>query len=376
MKPIDLTRPDKLIFQGIKSLTNSIDFGFYADQKAEAKANAEVTFIGEKKMEKVQSQLFDYNSKEVSVSEEVVGYEFLKEQVKGRTYWLNFHGIHDVEIIQKIGNVIDLDRLTIRQILDTTQRPKVEEYDQYLFFSVKSILKVEQGRLKMEHLSFILGSDYLVSFQEEKSDHFEGIRNKLVEGLGFARKKKSDYLLSQLLDAILDNYFETIDQINHEVSLIENEAIKNPDKSTLILLETHKLSAQVIKKALRPFKEALTNIFSGHANLINNDNMKYYKDLSNSSMAAMEEIDATLKTLDGLTNIYFASQSQKMNETMKVLTTVATIFIPLTFIAGIYGMNFEHMPELKNPNGYFYTLGSMGIIFVGMLILFKIKKWI
>jgi magnesium transporter len=136
MKPIDLTRPDKLIFQGIKSLTNSIDFGFYADQKAEAKANAEVTFIGEKKMEKVQSQLFDYNSKEVSVSEEVVGYEFLKEQVKGRTYWLNFHGIHDVEIIQKIGNVIDLDRLTIRQILDTTQRPKVEEYDQYLFFSV------------------------------------------------------------------------------------------------------------------------------------------------------------------------------------------------------------------------------------------------
>jgi magnesium transporter len=376
MKPIDLTRPDKLIFQGIKSLTNSIDFGFYADQKAEAKANAEVTFIGEKKMEKVQSQLFDYNSKEVSVSEEVVGYEFLKEQVKGRTYWLNFHGIHDVEIIQKIGNGIDLDRLTIRQILDTTQRPKVEEYDQYLFFSVKSILKVEQGRLKMEHLSFILGSDYLVSFQEEKSDHFEGIRNKLVEGLGFARKKKSDYLLSQLLDAILDNYFETIDQINHEVSLIENEAIKNPDKSTLILLETHKLSAQVIKKALRPFKEALTNIFSGHANLINNDNMKYYKDLSNSSMAAMEEIDATLKTLDGLTNIYFASQSQKMNETMKVLTTVATIFIPLTFIAGIYGMNFEHMPELKNPNGYFYTLGSMGIIFVGMLILFKIKKWI
>lgn len=174
----------------------------------------------------------------------------------------------------------------------------------------------------------------------------------------------------------MDNYFETIDQINHEISLIENEAIKNPDKSTLILLETHKYSAQVIKKALRPFKEALVNILSGHANLINNENMKYFKDLGNSSMAAMEEIDATLKTLDGLTNIYFASQSQKMNETMKVLTTVATIFIPLTFIAGIYGMNFEYMPELKNPNGYFYTLGSMGVICAAMLILFKIKKWI
>ena len=376
MKPIDLTRPDKLIFQGIKSLTNSLDFGFYADQKTEAKANAEITFIGEKKMEKVQSQLYDYNKGEVSVKEDVNSYEFLKKHEKGKTYWLNFHGIHDVEIIQNIGDVIDLDRLTIRQILDTTQRPKVEEYHNHLFFSVKSILKGEQGRLKMEHLSFILGSDYLVSFQEEISDHFEGIRNKLMEGLGFVRMKKSDYLLGQLLDAILDNYFETIDQINHEISFIEKEVIKNPDKSTLILLETHKYSAQVIKKALRPFKEALINIMSGHANLISNENMKYYKDLGNSSTAAMEEIDATLKTLDGLANIYFASQSQKMNETMKVLTTVATVFIPLTFIAGIYGMNFENMPELKNPNGYFYTLGSMGIIFVGMLIYFKIKKWI
>lgn len=376
MKPSDLARPDKLIFQGIKSLTNSMSIGFYADQKTEAKANAEITFIGEKKMDNVQSQLYNYDLDNVMVQENISKFEFLKEADRNKISWLNFHGIHDAEIIQSIGNVIDLDRLTIRQILDTTQRPKVEEYDQYLFFSVKSILKGEQGRLKMEHLSFVLGSNFLISFQEEKSDHFEGIRNKLMEGLGFARKKKSDYLLGQLLDAILDNYFETIDQINHEVSLIENEAIKNPDKSTLILLETHKYSAQVIKKALRPFKEALTNIMSGHANLINNDNMKYYKDLGNSSMAAMEEIDATLKTLDGLTNIYFASQSQKMNETMKVLTTVATIFIPLTFIAGIYGMNFEYMPELKHPNGYFYALGSMGVIFVGMLIYFKIKKWI
>ena len=328
------------------------------------------------KMDNVQSQLYNYDLDNVLVQENMSKFEFLKEEDKEKTSWLNFHGIHDAEIIQRIGKVIDLDRLTITQILDTTQRPKVEEYDHYLFFSVKSILKGEQGRLKMEQLSFILGSNYLVSFQEETSDHFEGIRNKLMEGLGFARKKKSDYLLGQLLDAILDNYFETIDQINHEVSLIENEAIKNPDKSTLILLETHKFSAQVIKKALRPFKEALTNIISGHANLINNDNMKYYRDLANSSMAAMEEIDATLKTLDGLTNIYFASQSQKMNETMKVLTTVATIFIPLTFIAGIYGMNFENMPELKHPNGYFYALGSMGIIFVGMLVFFKVKKWI
>lgn len=377
MKPVDLKRPDKLLFQGIKSLTDNINFGLYADKKTEAKANAEIAFIGEQKMEEVQCQLYDYDKEGININENVKDYGFLKNKGSDKSFWLNFHGIHDVALVQGVGGVVGLDRLTLRQILDTTQRPKVEEYENHLFFSVKSILKGEgAGGLKMEQLSFILCSGYLISFQEEISDHFEGIRNKLVEGLGFIRGKKSDYLLAQLLDAILDNYFETIDQINHEVSFLEKEAIKNPDKSTLILLETHKQSAQVIKKALRPFREALTNIIGGHANLIDNDNLKYYRDLANSSMAAVEEIDATLKTLEGLTNIYFASQSQKMNKTMKVLTTVATIFIPLTFIAGIYGMNFENMPELSHPNGYFYTLGAMGFTFTGMLVYFKVKKWI
>lgn len=373
MKPIDITRPDKLLLKGIKTLS-TLGQNLYSDKKSEAKAKAELTFIGQKKMENVETQLYEFNAEAYDIQENLTSFQFLKTPVKSKVYWLNFHGIHDVPLVQKVGKAAHLDRLTIRQILDTTQRPKVEEYEDHLFFSVKSIAKKDE--LEVEQLSFILGAQYAISFQEEMGDHFDGIRNKLIEGLGFVRKRSSDYLLAQLLDGILDNYFETIDQTNAEISLIEKEVINDPDKSTLIVLEKHKQNAQIIKKALSPFKEALTNLMNGDTKLIKAINLKYFKDLNNSAAAAMEEIEATLRTLEGLTNICFASQSQKMNETMKVLTTVSTIFIPLTFIAGIYGMNFDNMPELHHPNGYYYTWGVMGAIFVVMLIYFKIKKWI
>ncbi|WP_422361420.1 magnesium/cobalt transporter CorA [Reichenbachiella sp.] len=374
MKGIDITRPDKLLLQGIKTL-GALGQNLYSDKKSEAKAKAQLTFIGKKKMESVQSQLYQFDAKNLTLENDLDEFDFLKKAQGHNISWLNFHGVHDVELLKKVGNSINLDRLTIRQILDTTQRPKVEEYDDHLFFSVKSIAKQEE-EIEVEQLSFVLGSHYVVSFQEEVGDHFEGIRNKLNEGLGFIRKRSSDYLLAQLLDAILDNYFETIDQTNEAISFIEKVVIDDPDKSTLIVLEKHKQNAQIIKKALSPFKEALTNLMNGDSKFIHANNLKYFRDLGNSAVAAMEEIEATLRTLEGLTNICFASQSQKMNETMKVLTTVATIFIPLTFIAGIYGMNFDNMPELHHPNGYFYTWGVMGVIFVVMLIYFKVRKWI
>ncbi len=375
MKPIDLIRPDKLLLGGIKTLSSLTHF-LYSDQKAEAKAKAELTFIGKKKMDKVQNQLYEYDLKTCTRIEKLKEFGFTKAPIDGKSYWLNFHGIHDVKIIRQIGEATNLDRLTIRQILDTTQRPKVEEYDYYLFLSVKSILKGELGELKVEQLSFVLGPHYVISFQEEIGDHFDGIRNRLTEGLGLLRRKESDYLLGQLLDAILDNYFETIDQINKVIETIENAVFENPDRSTLVSLEALKRSAQVIKKALGPFKEALLNIMNERTGLINKQNLRYFKDLGNSATAAIEETDATLKTLEGLTNIYFASLSQKMNETMKVLTLVATIFIPLTFIAGVYGMNFDNMPELGYKYSYFITLVVMVVIGLGSLIYMKRKKWL
>ena len=375
MSSLNLTRPDKLLKQGLKTLS-SVRYNLYSDQKTEAKAKAKLTFIGEKKVEEVKVQLYEYDLESLKRIEKVSTFDFLKDRGTGKSYWLNFHGIHDVKLIQMLGESMGLERLTLRQIIDTTQRPKVEEYEHYLFFSVKSILKQDAGEMQVEQLSFVLGQHFIISFQEEEGDHFEGIRNKLSEGLGFIQSRKSDYLLVQLLDAILDNYFETIDQVNFEIAALEKTLFQNPGKSTLIYLEGHKRSAQLIKKSLGPMKEAIFNILNGRSQLVKKENLKFFKELANSATSAIEEIDTTLRTLESLTNIYFASLSQKMNETMKVLTTVATIFIPLTFIAGIYGMNFENMPELGYQYGYPITLGAMSIIFVGMLIYFRKKKWV
>ncbi len=377
-----LKKPDEILLKSLRSLTQiaggitGINFNFYSKVKSDAKARSELTFIGEKKMEEVKLQLFTYNEASCVEKEGIDDCISIDPTNPESNHWLNVYGIHDVDLIEHIGKVLNLERLTVRQVVDTTQRPKVDDYDDYIFFSVKSILKDKDHQLKIEQLSFVLGKNYVTSFQEEVGDHFDHIRNKLRENLGLIRKRDCDFLLSQLLDAILDNYFETLDSINQEVALIEKETLTNPRQSTLLLIEKNKKEVDKIKKSLAPFKEALTNILKDRTHYIGKRNRKYFRDLKNSCSNAIEEAHATYTALESLTNIYFSSLSQKMNETMKVLTTVATIFIPLTFIAGIYGMNFDHMPELKWRYGYFMIWGIMILILAGMIIYFRRKKWL
>jgi magnesium transporter len=377
-----LKNPDEVLRRSLRSLTNitgsitGINFNFYSQLKSEAKAKTELTFIGKKKMEEVRLQLFTYDETSCSVTENQDDYSLIKSDDTAKRYWLNLHGIHDVKLIENIGAALHLERLTVRQVVDTTQRPKVDDYEDYVFFSVKSILRGEDHQLKIEQLSFILGKSYIVSFQEEVGDHFGHIRTKMRDDLGLIRRRDCDFLLFQLLDAILDNYFETIDNINHEVGLIEKETLANPNQSTLLLIEKNKKDVDKIKKSLAPFKEALTNILKDRSQFIDKKNRKYFRDLKNSCSNAIEEASATYAALESLANIYFSALSHKMNETMKVLTTVATIFIPLTFIAGIYGMNFENMPELHWRYGYYIIWGIMLSVCVGMVLYFKNKKWL
>jgi magnesium transporter len=368
-------KPEKIILQGLQKLTN-INLNLYSNLKSEAKAKPEITFIGEKKVEAVQSQLFIYNADSFKEITQLKHFgEFEKHNDGSNVLWLNFYGLHDTDLFEALGRCIGIERFTLRQIVDTTQRPKVEEYDHYLFFSVKSI-SIRHEQLHVEQLSFLLGNTYLISFQEEKGDHFGHIRNKIRENLGVIRKKGSDYLLAQLLDAILDNYFETLDSFRRNMSLLGETTLSNPKQAILLAIEDAKKSGELIKKSLMPTKEALTNILNDRTTFICKTDKKYFRDLKNSCSSALEEVDSAQKSLEGLTNIYFSSLSQKMNDIMKVLTTVATIFIPLTFIAGIYGMNFEYMPGLNDKSGYFIVLGIMFLVLVGMLIYFKVKKWI
>lgn len=377
-----LKNPDEVLLRSLRSLTEitgsitGIDFNFYSKLKSEAKGKSEFTFIGEKKVEEVKLQLFTYNEDICKETYDKTDYERINKDLLNNNYWLNLHGIHDVSLIETICNKLGMESLTVKQIVDTTQRPKMEDYDDYIFFSIKSISKNDFNQLYIEQLSFVLGKNYLISFQEEVGDHFNYIRQRMRDNLGLVRKKECDFLLFQLLDAILDNYFETLEAINHEIAFIEKQTLTNPKQSTLLLIEKNKKDVSKIKKSLAPFKEALTNILQDRTHFLNKGNRKYFRDLSNSCSNAIEEANSTYSALESLTNIYFSSLSQKMNETMKVLTTVATIFIPLTFIAGIYGMNFENMPELKWKYGYFGVWGIMLLVLLGMVYYFKKKKWL
>ena len=377
-----LKNPDEVLLKRLRSLTEitgsitGIDFNFYSKLKSESKGKSEFTFIGEKKVEEVKLQLFTYNEDVCNETCDKADYERIDKNLLNNNYWLNLHGIHDVNLIETICNTLGMESLTVKQIVDTTQRPKMEDYDDYIFFSIKSISKNDFNQLYIEQLSFVLGKNYLISFQEEVGDHFNYIRQRMRDNLGLVRKKECDFLLFQLLDAILDNYFETLETINHEIAFIEKQTLTNPKQSTLLLIEKNKKDVSKIKKSIAPFKEALTNILQDRTHFLNKGNRKYFRDLSNSCSNAIEEANSTYSALESLTNIYFSSLSQKMNETMKVLTTVATIFIPLTFIAGIYGMNFENMPELKWEYGYFGVWGIMLLVLFGMISYFKKKKWL
>ena len=377
IKPIDLARPDKLLFTGLKTLTELTltPVNMYADLKAKSKGKAEITFIGEKMLDQVKVQLFKFNEIEIEEKREK-SFESISNLANSHIYWLNVHGLHEVDLIQELASIMNFDRLSVRHILDTTQRPKVEEFDDYLFFNVRSILLDEEGQLDVEQLSFILGKNYVVSFQEKESDHFDDIRLKIREGIGFVRKRTSDYLLIQMMDAILDNYFETIEDINEDIAELEQQVYKDPKQETLLQLEKSKKRADLIKKSLNPIMESLNYILNNRTSFFLEQNVKYLNDLTMSCANAIEEVESTSRSLESLTNIYYASLSQKMNETMKVLTTVATIFIPLTFIAGIYGMNFEYMPELQYRYGYFTIWGVMIFILIAMIIYFKRKKWL
>ena len=372
-----VSRPDKFILSGLKKLTDLTltPTNMYADLKSRSKGKAEITFIGEKKLAAVKSQLFEFNEKSVRETDKINfgALEFLSEDSR---YWLNIHGLHDVPLIQALAENLRLDRLSVIHLLDTTQRPKVEEFDHYLFFTVKSILLDEDDQLDVEQLSFILSKNYVISFQEKISDHFDDIRAKIREGVGFIRKRTSDYLLIQLLDAILDNFFETIEDINEDVAELEERVYKNPENELLLEIEKIKKQTDLLKKALNPLIESINYILNNRTSLFQSENLKYLNDIRMSCANALEEVDSTSRSLESLTNIYYASLSQRMNETMKVLTTVATIFIPLTFIAGIYGMNFQYMPELQYKYGYFTIWGIMVLISILMLIYFKRKKWL
>lgn len=294
--------------------------------------------------------------------------------------WLNVHGLHDVKLIQEIGELLNIQNFVVGDILNVSRRTKMDELDDILFFSIKSILQEEESAvIRVEQISFLLKDNILVSFQEKKSDFFTHIRERIKTHSGIVRKKKNDYLLYLLLDAVMENFFITIENYENGIESLLVEA-KNSYKSVFLEnIEKERENLNFLKRSIVPLRDALFNLKTHQHDddfgVIEKSNYAFFERLHQKSLEILEQIDYDLKSLDSASNVFFSSQSQRMNQIMKTLTIFSVIFMPLTFIVGVYGMNFDNMPELKAENGYFIVLGVMFLTVLGMIYYFKRKHW-
>ncbi len=333
-------------------------------------------FTGTKYTEDFKMQLFSYNQNELLEVTDFLEKDFIGFTDETKKYWLNTHAIHDVKQINSICKKIGIHNLVIQDILDVNQRPKFQQYENYLFFTIKSLLPTNNVDIEAEQLSFILGKNFLISFQEKKADHFEHVRHRLRENIGISRERTSDFLLFLLLESILDNYFKTIDSIEDK---IENIALidinEDPSPEILNTIEIYKRQLHTIKKTIIPIRDFATKIEREPFNLIEQKHLKYFFEIKDICLTLLDNCDKIETRLESNINLFFSIQGHRMNQVMKTLTVVSTIFIPLTFLAGIYGMNFTNIPELTWKWGYAAFWGIIIVIFIIMLSYFKRKKW-
>lgn len=332
----------------------------------------------------VEMQLFVYNEEGFEeyhkASLERIEKELQDPLQQNDVKWLNVHGLHNVELIKNTADLLGLEPYVISDILNVTKRSKIEELDQILFFSVKSILPGEDDQhVHVEQISFVLKDNVLVSFQEKKSAFFNHIRERIKTHSGIVCKKQNDYLLYLMLDAVMENFYISIEYYEEGIERLLLQSKASDDPKVLIDIERNRENLNFLKRSIIPLRDALYNLKSeqddASFNIIKSANYTFFTRLHQKSVEILEQIEYDINTLDSASSFYFSSQSHRMNEIMKVLTVVSVIFMPLTFIVGVYGMNFEHMPELKLTYGYYVVVGVMVGIAVAMAWYFKRKKW-
>lgn len=294
--------------------------------------------------------------------------------------WLNVHGLSNVDLIKAIGNHFSIDNYILSDILNIGRRTKLEESHDRLFFNIKSILPTENSdNISVEQISFLLKEGLLISFQEKRSDFFTHIRERIRQNAVVIRNKKTDYLLYSLLDAVMENFYITIENEEDRLEEIMNLSKTSSDPIILQRIEKHRDNFNFLKRAIIPLRDSLYDIKSikddATFNVMQRDSFVFFARLHQKTLELLEQIDSDMGLLESASNFFFTSQSHKMNEIMKTLTIVSAIFIPLTFIVGIYGMNFDNMPELRFQNGYFYVLLLMFTIGIAMVIYFKKRRW-
>jgi len=333
--------------------------------------------VGERKTEKTRITIIDYDEAQFQEKEAKTIEECFPFKDKPTVTWINIDGIHEVDIVEKIGKHFGIHPLILEDIVHTGQRPKMEDFDDYIFVVLKMLYYDErESRIKVEQVSLILGSNFVISFQEQAGDVFNPIRERIRNAKGRIRKTGADYLAYALTDAIVDSYFIILEKIGESIEDMEEELVTNPTPETLQSIHTLKREMIFLRKSVWPLREVISGLERAESSLIHESTGIYLRDVYDHTIQVIDTIETFRDMISGMLDIYLSSVSNKMNEVMKVLTIFAAIFIPLTFIAGVYGMNFEFMPELKVRWGYFVVLSLMVAVGVVMLFYFKRKKWL
>jgi len=333
--------------------------------------------IGERRTESTKITVFEYDASHVQERQLGSVEECGECKDSKGVVWINIDGIHDISVVETVGKIFGIHPLVQEDIVNTNQRPKVEEYDSYLFAIVK-MLSEEQysSALQAEQVSMIVTPRIVISFQEKEGDVFDPLRERLRTGKGTVRQRGSDYLAYCLIDAIVDHYFLIMENLEDRILPLEEQVIDDPQPRVLQSIHHLKNDLVFLRRSLWPLREMLARMDRDRLPLIQEDTRPFLRDVHDHTIQIIELLESFQEILSGLMDVHLTSISNRMNNIMKLLTVIATIFIPLTFIAGVYGMNFRNMPELTWRWGYPAVLGLMALVFVGMLIFFKRRKWL
>ena len=336
-----------------------------------------LVYVGEVKEKEPNIEIYDFNAELLEIKELKKITNNLRNEDPEIVRWININGLGGIEIVEKLGKQFDFHPLLLEDILNPNQRPKIEDYGEYEVVFLKLVFWNNiKEEIEQEQTVLILGKNYLISLQEDERNIFQPIRDRITKSYGRIRSSGPDYLMYALTDVIIDNYFILIEKIGEKVEHLEDEIEKEPDQETSQEIHELKKNTIAFRRLIWPLREVINKLQRGDLELILDSTQIYLRDLYDHIIQIIDHTETFRDLLSGLRENYLSRVSNRMNQIINVLTIISTIFIPLSFLAGLYGMNFAYMPELQNPYGYFILLIVMGSLAAAMLVFFRYKKWL
>lgn len=331
--------------------------------------------IGERKADRAKLRVLDYD--EDHVQERFIDdVSVIAAPIQSGVRWVDLTGLHDLDILKRIGDDFGLHPLVVEDIANTDQRPKVEDYEDYLYIVFKILTYEEKAGVDSEQISVVLGRNFVVSFQEREGDIFEPIRERIKSGKGLIRKLGCDFLVYSLLDIVVDHYFTVTEALGDEIETVSDKVLVNPNPATMADIHRLRRELMFLHRAVWPLREVVSGLDKKDSGLVSETTGVYIRDLYDHTIQVMDAVEIYREMMSDLADIYLSSVSNRLNTVMKVLTIIATIFIPLTFLAGVYGMNFKYFPEVGWRWGYPSFWLVCILIALVMLVLFRRKKWL